>query len=151
MESAGHLFMEFSIPFESTPSKKSVRGELLGQLYELYTCQPEETIKENRKRYHAWVRIKYPLDCVKSTFSKIQYNSHKTEFKKEKLPYEECYIPTLSLKYFCIKMAHIKGDEGNDTFRYMVSIAKDIRNRKGNVAKYILGSIKVVKLEGTEL
>lgn len=124
---------------------RSPRNELLKQLYKLYVSQPEQTKKENSLRYKSWMTLNHP-DCVrKAGFSLERYNSHKSSFKKSKVPPLERYIPIFSEKFFAIKMAHLKGEDGLETLRHMISVARDIKNRDGNVAQYILGSIKVVE------
>jgi hypothetical protein len=144
MESVSELFKD-SIVFAPRRAGRntSIRNDLLKQLYALYTSQPEETKKENRRRYHNWVRVHYPEVCRKIGFSQKLYDSHKAEFRKAKLLPLERYIPTFSEKFFAIKMCFFKGEEGNDTLRYMISVARDKLHRNENVAAYILGSIKV--------
>lgn len=140
MESASSLFLDYSV---KTETSRSPRNALLKVLYSLYVSQPEETKKENRRRYHEYVRLHHSEVCRKIGFSKERYNNFKSEFKSAKLPALEKFIPIFSEKYFAIKMAHIKGDEGLETLSYMISIARDKLNREENVASYILGSIKI--------
>lgn len=143
MESASKLFGIYTDKIQEKDKIKSIRTSLIKQLYELYTSQPEKRQKENSLRYKKWMAATHP-ECVrKAGFSLERYNSHKTDFKKEKLPPLERYIPTFSDKFFAIKMSHLKGQEGIETLQYMISVAKDIYHREGNVASYILGSIKV--------
>lgn len=144
MEPAGNLFANFDIEIIGTETSRNSRNSLIKKLYELYLSQPAETKKENQRRYHDWVRIRHPEVCKKHGFSKERYGSYKGEFKKSRLPPLERYIPTFSVRFFAIRMSHLKGDEGRETLEYMISVATDILNRKGNVASYILGSIKAI-------
>lgn len=144
MESVGNLFISYTDTVQEKSKIKSLRTFLIKELYELYISQPERTQKENRLRYKSWMIQHHPQATKRIGFSKQAYDSYKSEFKKAKLLPLERYIPTFSDKFFAIKMAHLKGEEGIETLQYMISVAKDIGHRDGNVAAYILGSIKVV-------
>lgn len=120
----------------------SYRAALLKELYVLYTSQPDINQKENRTRYHAFVRVHDPRVCQKAGFSKAKYDKYKSLFKKAKLPQNEKYLIYIPENKFWYKFIHLKGDEGNDALRYMIAVAKDKLHRNENVAKYILGSIK---------
>ena len=121
------------------------RLDCIKQLYALYLSQPEETRKENRKRYHQWVRLHYPEVCRKNGFSKEKYDSYKDEFRTAKLPKELRYLKPLNEKLFALRFSHLKGEDGIDTMRYMISVAKEKLHRGEKVGAYILGSLKVVE------
>lgn len=137
MEFAGELFS--TIVYEAPVEKpRSKRADLLKQLYELYTSQPEENRKENRKRYHQWVRLHYPAVCRKAGFSKEKYDSYKPEFRTAKLPKELKFVSYLSEKVFAIKLSHCD----LDGLEILISKARDAKWRNYCVAKTIMGAIK---------
>lgn len=127
--------ISFNIPVVKSRSK---RAELLKELYQLYVSQPEENRKENRKRYHAFVRLHDPAVCKKAGFNKERYDQYKDVFKKAKLPKELKYVTYLSEKVFAIKMSHCD----QDGLEILISKARDAKWRGYCVAKTILGSIK---------
>ncbi len=129
-----------TISFDFQPvTARSQRTALIQELYSLYTSQPDENKKENRKRYYAWVRLNHPNVCKKAGFSKERYDSFKPEFKKAKLPKEQKFVTYLSPSFFAIKLSHIPTED----LHYLISRARDVSHRKGCVAAMILGSIKV--------
>jgi len=129
------LNISFEFPVEKSRSKRS---DLLKQLYELYTSQPEINRKENRKRYHSFVRLHDPAVCKKAGFNKERYDQYKDLFKKAKLPKEQKYITYLSEKVFAIKMSHVD----SDGLEILISKARDTKWRGYCVAKTIMGAIK---------
>ena len=158
VKSAGELFAEL-LPKTALPEKKEhVRNGLVDILYELSVSQQNETTKENRKRYHEWVRKNYPDVCRKKGFSKDRYLSHAPQFKEARLPKEQKYIKPRRLlnekelaeakKAFAIRLAHVKTED----LPHMIGTAKDIGHRydkapwnekdKWIVGRYINGSIK---------
>lgn len=138
MESASTLFEQF-VP---TKSSLSERTELIKILYELYRIQPERTREENKKRYIEYLRLHHPEVLRKNGFSKERYNSYKSEFRKAKLSFDKKLIIPLTARYFAIKLSVFTGQEGIETLQYMISVSRDIGHRNGNIAAYILGSIK---------
>lgn len=75
-----------------------------------------------------------------------KYNNFKSEFKKTKLPDAQRFLEYIKADDFRWwgKFTHLKGEEGNDVLRYMVSVSKDKLLRGECVASYIFGSLKVV-------
>lgn len=140
-EIAFNFLPETFAPIESAKSK---RNALLKELYVLYTSQLEINRKENRKRYHEYVRLHYPSVCKKAGFNKANYDSYKDSFRKAKLSAEKRYLSYIKENSFSWwgKFAHLKGEEGNRALEHMISVAKDRQWRKQNVAIYILGSLK---------
>lgn len=129
----------FVIP-EASTKKGNSRNSALHELYELYISQPDENRKENRKRYHQWVRIHHPEVCKKAGFSKVAYDSFKPEFKTAKLPKEQKFLSYAKEDSFAWwgKFSHCSEDD----IRYMISRARDYYNRGFNVAMYIMGATK---------
>lgn len=127
--------LSFDFPVEKPRSK---RADLLNQLYQLYVSQPEINRKENRKRYHSFVRLHDPSVCKKAGFSKERYDQYKPLFKKAKLAKEDKYITYLSEKVFAIKMSHVD----SDGLEILISKARDSKWRGYCVAKTIMGAIK---------
>lgn len=127
------------ITVSDSKKKQNVRAELLNQLYDLYLSECERTFPiSNKKRYYAYIRLHHPTALAK----KEEYNSHKNEFRSAKLPDHKKFLkPIKSNDYLWWgRFSHLKGEEGNECLSLMVSEAKDISNRKGNVIAYILGA-----------
>lgn len=132
----------------NTPTviKNNPRSDLLHQLYILYTSQPEEQKKENRKRYRFWMHKKYPEHCRKLGFNIDKYNSFKEEFRNDrKLPETERYYGYPKEKTYAWygKFTHLKGEEGIEALTHLIHNAKDMKHRGYSVSKYINGSLKV--------
>ncbi len=138
---------EIKFDFQPTVEAKSSRNELLAQLYQLYVSQPELTRKENRSRYHEYVRVHHPEVCKKSGFDKRRYDTFKEEFKKAKLTIDKKFLGYVKENSFGWwgKFSHLKGEDGNRALEHMISVAKDKVWRKENVAMYIMGSVKYVE------
>ena len=135
MESIADI--QFVFPAETA---RSNRNALLKQLYELYVSQPEINRKENRKRYHAFVRLHCPAVCKKAGFDKEKYFAFKDEFRKAKLPKDQQFVKYIPENRFWFKFTHIPTEDLN----YVISVARDKYNRGSCVAQYIMGSVKVV-------
>lgn len=134
------------IKFDFTPveSAKSKRNALLKELYSLYISQPEINRKENRKRYHEYMREKHPEFVKKAGFNKAKYDSFKDEFRKAKLPKEKKCVSYITEERFWPRFTHLKGEEGTRALNHMISVSRDKLHRGELVAKYILGSVKYV-------
>lgn len=136
--------VSFALPHVDSRSR---RNELLRELYQLYTSQPDYNRKENRKRYLQWMKKTHPECCKKSTFNASVYNGFKDAFKRAKLPPGERFMSYLPESKFWIKFTHLKGESGLDAIRYMVSVGRDKLHRGDNVAQYIIGSVKYVEVQ----
>ena len=137
--------------------KQKVRSDLLDELYLLSVSQAYETTKENRKRYHEWVRKTHPTVCRKTGFNQDSYLSFKSEFKTAKLPKEQKYLKPHRLltekelkaakRALAIRLSTVKTPFLAD----MVGVARDILHRyeRANkedkiryiVGKYVWGSV----------
>jgi hypothetical protein len=135
---------------EIKETARSYRNSLLKQIYELYTSQPEINRKENRKRYHAWVRLAHPDVCKRHDFSPVRYSSFKSAFRSAKLPKEERFLSYIKEDRFWFFFSHCD----TDGLELILSNTKDIKHRydmaswedkeKYIVSRYILGVRKYV-------
>lgn len=130
---------------------RSRREELLHELYLLLISQPEETKKENRKRYRLWMHNNYPEHCLKRGFDVNKYNSFKDEFRevsnKGKLPKEERFLsyPKEDNYLWYGRFSHLKGESGIEALEHMLHEARGMKHRGYQVAPYIMGSVKEKK------
>lgn len=110
-------------------NKLSQRSFLVKELYEVYLL---ENKFENYHRYLAWLK----KEKKKKTDETVR------EFKKVKLPKEKKYIKPFNIKFFVMKLAHIKTPD----LYYLCSVKRDIMNRKGykrsSFTKWLFYSIK---------
>lgn len=140
VKSAGELFAEL-IPKTALPEKKqNVRKELLNELYTLYLNHANKELRiRNRKRYNYYIRLHHPTALSKES----DYNSFKDEFRNAKLDAHKKYLsPIKSSDYrWWGKFTHLK----EDALRHMISVARSMEHRKGNVSSYILGATKAVE------
>ena len=130
----------FEIATETLPEKKeNTRQALLRELYTIYLdyVNKDYAIK-NRKRYYAFVRLHHPTALLK----KEDYNKYKDVFRNAKLPDHKKYLKPLASDDFLWwgRFRHLKGEEGNECLRTVISEAKDKIYRGEDVALYILGS-----------
>ncbi len=145
------------LPEHKTGRVLSTRAEYIEELYQLSVSQPYETTKENRRRYHEWVRKNHPTVCRKNGFNKDSYISFKPEFKAAKLPKEQKYLKPHRLltekelkaakKALAMRLCRVPTSD----LPHMVSTSRDILHRyeranyeekpKYIVGKYIWGSI----------
>lgn len=132
---------DIDITFTPTVTTTSNRNQLLKDLYSLYISQPEINRKENRKRYHAWVRRTHPEVCKKAGFSKELYDSFKPAFKKAKLSKEEKFLKYITEDRFWFWFSHVD----RDGLEKLISEARDASWREFNVAQLIMGSVKYVE------
>ncbi len=139
--------VSFVVPVEQA---RSNRDALLNQLYALYISQPELNKKENRRRYHQWVRVHHPEVCRKVGFSKVLYDSYKPAFKKARLPQDKKFlgmIPNTDYRWYS-RVGRVKTQD----LPKMISEARDIlaRYQRANwqdkpkyvVSRYIMGVTK---------
>lgn len=119
-----------------TPSvgkKKNERQILLNELYQLYldACNKEYYWK-NKKRCYAYLRLHHP----KAFTNKESYTNGKELFRKANLPQHQKYLtPYKEDEHMWYKRFNTKKKQ---EIREIISNAKDIKNRKGNVIAYIL-------------
>ena len=68
------------------------------------------------------------------------------EFKKTKLPDAQRFLEYIKADDFRWwgKFAHLKGEEGNDALRYIISVARSKMHRGECVASYVLGCCKAI-------
>lgn len=129
------------IPTTSIDKQTTRRNRLLNDLYELYLeeCNKQYYVK-NRKRYMAYIKKYHPEALV----SKELYNSHKQEFREALLPIHQRYLKAIDKNSYLWwgRFSHLKGEEGNEALRHILSVAKDKEHRKEQVIPYILGCIK---------
>lgn len=136
------------ISIAPTITAKSNRNYLLKQLYQLYISQSEINKKENRKRYHEYMRSHHRDLCLKATFSKEKYDSIKPEFKKAKLPAQQKFLTYIKEDRFWYFFSHCD----TDGLEKLISESKDILHRyemanwedkeKYVVSRHIMGSVK---------
>ena len=137
MESIASIHI--SIPTPLPEKKENTRQELLRVLYELYLKHADKELRiRNKKRYNYYIRVHHPTALSKES----DYNSFKNEFRNAKLPDHKKYLsPIKSSNYLWWgRFTHLK----EDALRHMVSVARSIEHRKGNVSGYIFGSVKAV-------
>jgi hypothetical protein len=103
----------------------SERADVLGQLYALYLAERTDRRKENWKRYCIYCK-EVKMICPE-------------KFKSVRDPKHLSFIRELTIRDFAVKLGHLK--ELKDLY-YLLSCAKDRRNRGENISKYILGSVK---------
>lgn len=132
--------VQFEIATEILPEKKeNTRRELLAQLYNIYLNHVNKDYQiKNRKRYYRFVRLHYPT----ALSEKEKYNSYKNEFRTAKLPDHQKYLsPIKSDDYLWWgRFSHLKGEDGLEQLRTVISECKDKEHRGEDVALYILGS-----------
>lgn len=133
----------FPIPSDSSTvvksKKQNVRKELIGDLYVIYLKNVNKDYQiKNKKRYYRYVRLHYPTALSK----REDYNSHKDEFRSAKLPEHQRFLTPIKSTDFLWwgRFSHLKGEDGNECLRTVISEAKDRENRKQDVALYIMGS-----------
>ncbi len=128
--------IEFSIPKETA---KNIRSAILNDLHAVYTEYAQDFSVKNKKRYFAYLKYKHP-EVLKSG----EFYKYKEEFKKAQLPDHQRFIEYIKKEDFRFwgRYSHLKGEEGNDSLRYMVSVARDKLHRKENVAQYVFGAVK---------
>lgn len=98
---------------------KSERSELVKEIYEEHYCY--------------W-NSKSNLDAFKYTYKeKDRTPENQAKFKKSK-----AYYPKMQIVRFCMKIAHIPTKD----LYYLVSVAKDMKNRKQNFNKWLFWSMK---------
>ncbi len=129
--------ISFDFPTETA---RSNRNALLKELYEQYTSQPEVRQKENRKRYYAFLRLNHRDILRKDKLTEELWNHYKSEFRKSKLPSDQKYIEVIAEKNFWYFFSHIPTEDLN----FIISCAKDVGHRGGNVASFIMGSRKSI-------
>ena len=112
-----------TISFMVNKTKLNERQDVLSQIYECYLASKNHRKIANWKRYVAWLKL-----------SRIP-NSEKAQskFKKSKEFIREYKPATLAYK-----LSHIKTKD----LYYILSIGKDMVNRKENFGGWLLGSIK---------
>jgi len=130
----------FEIATEILPEKKeNTRQALLGELYTLYLNYVNKDYQiKNRKRFYHFIRLHYPTALSK----KEEYYKHKDEFKNAKLPDHQKFLKPIASDDFLWwgRFRHLKGEEGLEQLRTVISEAKDKEYRGEDVALYILGS-----------
>lgn len=105
---------------------KSERGQILKELYDIYTCGQEKKnrSKENWKRYCDWCReMKYPDIKINRKIFRQSWR----------------FIRELNIKVFCIKLSHLSQTD----LYYILSISRDKYNRQELIGAWIFSSIKI--------
>lgn len=105
-----------------TQHPRSQRAELLGQIYEIYE---QDYKKQKWLEYLAWLKA-----------NKYQHSA-KTVAQYKKISY-----PKISISSFC---SYWLSPIPTDDLFYILSEAKDIRNRNGSFNKWLFYNLKVVK------
>lgn len=129
-------------------TKGNPRNELLHELYILYTSQPEELRKENRKRYRFWMHKNHPEYCRKLGFDFDKYSSFKEEFKKlskaKKIPEEERFYgyPKEDSFGWYGKFSHLTKETGIEALTDLLHNARDTYQRGYNVSRFINSKLK---------
>ncbi len=128
--------IDFTIQKTSASSRRTA---LLAELHGIYTEYAQSYPIRNKKRYFAYIKKYHP-----EAMSAELYNNYKSEFKKTKLPDAQRFLEYIKADDFRWwgKFAHLKGEEGNDALRYIISCSRDKLNRKKNVAEFIFGCTK---------
>jgi hypothetical protein len=140
---------EIDITLTPVETARSNRNALLKQLYQLYISQPDIQRKENKRRYFNYLK-KYRKGVLRKDMTEAEWNAHKEEFKKKKLPKEEKFISYIKEDRFWYFFSHCD----IDGLEKLVSEAKDILHRyemanwddkdKYVVSRFIMGSVKHV-------
>lgn len=127
----GDLQQKIGLP----PKKQDTRKELLNELYNLYATEQDN---KNRINYYRYIRVHHPAALSKEE----DYYKYKDEYRKAKLPINVKYTPLIKKSDYLWwgRFSHLKGEEGNECLRLMISEVRDIKNRKGNIISYILGA-----------
>ena len=132
--------ISFEIATETLQEKKeNTRQALLATLYGIYLDYVNKDYQtKNRKRYYRYVRVHHPTALSK----KEEYHSYKLEFKNAKLPDHQKFLKPIASDDFLWwgRFSHLKGEEGLEQLRTVISEAKDKEYRGEDVALYILGS-----------
>lgn len=102
---------------------RSERASVIKELYEIYSGDKVGRKITNWKRYCKW--------CRENNLTNSKENQIK--FKKSKL-----FIKEMPIKSFCFFLSHLKTND----LHYMISVAKDKRNRGENYSAFIIGSVK---------
>jgi len=110
---------------ETNKPKLNERQFVLKEIYELYLKDESHRKVANWKRFCSW--------CRTNKKGKESLN----EFKKSKQ-----FIKPISAKLLAIRFSHLKVSD----LYYMLSVAKDKKNRGENVGGFLLGSIKAQNL-----
>lgn len=106
----------------NTQSKfKSQRSEIISELYSYYK---EDWRKNTWKNYIAWLKQ-----------NKIKHSGD----AKKKFEASKSYHKIFTIKYFCVKLAHIPTED----LYYLISIAKDKANRNESFNKWLFWALKV--------
>lgn len=128
----GDLQQKIGLP----PKKQNVRQELLNELYQLYleACNKEYYWK-NKKRYNAYLRIHHPT-LLRKGVTKEEYYKYREDFKKAKLPNHQIFLKPYSEQEHMWYKRFNKNNQ--QEIREMISNARTITHRKGNVIAYIL-------------
>lgn len=115
--------------------KQNVRKDLLNELYSMYATAQDD---QNRKNYFRYIRVHHPTALSK----REEYNAHKEEYRTAKLPDKIKYQKLIKKSDYLWwgRFSHLKGEEGNECLRTMISEAKDMIHRKFDVIPYILGA-----------
>lgn len=134
MESIANIQFVFSPSVEVTPVRND-RNELLNILYTIYATAQDE---KNRKNYYKYIRVRHPAALAK----KETYNQYKEEYRTAKLPDHIKYQKLIKKDNYVWwgRFSHLKGDDGLECLRLMVSECRDRIHRKQDVIKYILGA-----------
>lgn len=122
--------MENAFTNYKIPKKKKItqRGFYTQEIYDIYSSETQRLFrkKENWKRYCNWARENKLADN----------KENQAKFKKTKL-----FIKEHSLKTICYFLAPIP----TSSLDYIVSVAKDMQNRKQNFSCYLMSNLIIKK------
>ncbi len=130
--------IDFTIQKTSASSRRTA---LLAELHGIYTEYAQSYPIRNKKRYFAYIKKYHP-----EAMSAELYNNYKSEFKKTKLPDAQRFLEYIKADDFRWwgKFSHLKGEEGNDSLRHIISVARSKMHRGECVASYVLGCCKAI-------
>lgn len=120
-----NAFKNYEIPKKK---KTSQRAEFIKVIFDIYSSETQKMFrkKSNWKRYCDWARENHLADN----------KENQEKFKKTKL-----FIKEHSLKTICYFLAPIP----TSSLDYIVSVAKDMQNRKQNFSGYLISNLIIKK------
>jgi len=129
---------DYQTQSELPVKKQNTRKDLLNELYQQYlkACNKEYYWK-NKKRCYAYLRLHHP-ETLKN---KESYTNGKELFRKAKLPEHQKYLTPYAEDSYQWYKRFNKSKQVD--IREMISNARSIGHRKGNVIAYILSAGKL--------
>lgn len=107
--------------YQDVKTKTSERAEIIKDIYAIYTSSTQRVHrkKANWKRYVRWLKENRTPDS----------KENQLKFKKSKR-----FIKEHDIKRFCFLISHLKEKD----LYYVLSIGKDMENRKENFGAWIM-------------